>query len=280
MMIRTGISLIVGTVFAVSASARSQTDAQAGTQRATQSSTQTGTKQAQASGGAWSSTSAQADSSGAVLSNGTSFNALLSAPVDSKKSRPGDLVSAKTTEAAKSDGKVILPKGTNLVGHVTQASARANGDAESAIAIQFDKAILGNGEEFPLNLAIQALAASQTSASAAGADVDSFGGTGASAVGSGAAGGRGLLGVVASAAGGTLNSAAGSSKRTVGGLNSAGQLASDSRGVFGLTNLNLNTAVSNTTQGSVIASAGKNVYLHGGTRLLLVSQTQATSQIQ
>jgi len=73
-------------------------------------------------------------------------------------------------------------------------------------------------------------------------------------------------------AGGSI---AGASKGAVGGLNAAGQLTSNSQGVFGLNGLNLNAAGSNATQGSVITSAGKNVHLDSGTRMLLVSEANA-----
>jgi len=45
-----------------------------------------------------------------------------------------------------------------------------------------------------------------------------------------------------------------------------------------LNGLNLNAAGSNATQGSVITSAGKNVHLDSGTRMLLVSQANAGEQ--
>jgi hypothetical protein len=61
-------------------------------------------------------------------------------------------------------------------------------------------------------------------------------------------------------------------------LNTAGQLTSNSQGVFGLNGLNLSAAGSNATEGSVITSAGKNVHLESGTRMLLVSQAQAGEQ--
>ncbi len=90
---------------------------------------------------------------------------------------------------------------------------------------------------------------------------------------------------VGGVAGGTVNSAAnaggsiaGASKGAVGGLNATGQLTSNSQGVFGMNGLNLNAAASNATQGSVITSAGKNVHLDSGTRMLLVSQAQAGEQ--
>src|SRR5262249_39605910 len=79
----------------------------------------------------------------------------------------------------------------------------------------------------------------------------------------------------------TTNAAGGvtsASKGAVGGLNSAGQLSSNSQGVFGLNGLNLNAAGSSATEGSVITSAGKNVHLDRGTRMLLVTQAQAGEQ--
>src|SRR6266571_2053094 len=285
-MNRIGFAIVVGVLFSLGAAAQAQTQAQAS-----------------ANASASTSASAQDGHANAALASGTAFNAALSSPIDSKKCKPGDQVTAHTTEAAKSEGKTVIPKGSKLVGHVTQASARAKGESESSLGIVFDKAILKNGQEIPLSAGIQALASAQSSASAAGADLDTMGGTGASAAGSGMSGGRGALGGVTSAAGGAVGtvtntaanvggvaggavntaanaggSVAGASKGAIGGLNAAGQLTSNSQGVFGLNGLNLNAAASNATQGSVITSAGKNVHLDSGTRMLLVSQAQAGSQ--
>ena len=300
-MNRAGIAVFVGALFCLSATAQSQTGGQAGAQTSGQASVEAGKTQAQASGNTSTTTSAsmQNGQANGSMANGTAFNAELSSPLDSKKCKPGDAVTAHSTEAAKAEGKTVIPKGAKLVGHVTKASARAKGESESALGIAFDRAILKNGEEIPLNVTIQALASAQNSASAA-ADMDTMGGMGASAAGSGMAGGRGALGGVTSAAGGavgtvtntaanvggatggainsttnTAGNVAAGSKGAVGGLNAAGQLTSNSQGVFGLNGMNLNAAASNATQGSVITSAGKNVHLDSGTRMLLVTQAQA-----
>jgi hypothetical protein len=300
-MNRAGIAIAVGALFCFGAAAQSQT----GAQSSSQASVEAGKTQAQASGNASasSSTSAQNGQANGSLASGTAFNAALSSPIDSKKCKPGDPVNARSTEAVKSEGKTVIPKGSKLVGHVTQASARANGASESSLGIVFDKAILKNGQEIPLSAGIQAIAAAQSSASTAGSDMDTMGGMGASAAGSGMTGGRGVLGGVTSTAGGaagavtntaanvggvasgTVNSAAnaggsvaGASKGAVVGLNAAGQLTSNSQGVFGLNGLNLSAAGSNATQGSVITSTGKNVHLDSGTQMLLVSQAKAGEQ--
>ncbi len=308
-----GIALFAGNALArQGGQAQSQAGAQAGAQTNTQANAQANKQgaQANANGAAASSAAAQTKQGSAALANGSTFNAALNAPVDSKKAKPGDPVTAHTTEASKSDGKRVMPKGTKLLGHVTQASARGNGASDSSLGIVFDKAILKNGQEIPLNAGIQALASGQSAASLAGPDLDTFGGAGATAAGSGRTSGRsggGALGGVTSTAGaavgtvtntaanagttagGAVNSTAnvagnatssvnGVASGAAGGLNTAGQLTSNSRGVFGLNGLNLNSAAMNSSQGSIITSAGKNVHLDSGTQMLLVSQAAAGAQ--
>lgn len=271
---------------------------------------------AQASASASSSTAVQANKSGAQassdtsasanagqssvsLSSGTSVNATLSQPVDARKNRPGDQVTARTTEVVKSEGRVVIPRGSKLIGHVTQCKARSKEEKESALGILFDKAILKNGQQIPLNVTIQALAAAQSVASAsAGAD-DLAAGAGAGAMGTARGSGGGGLGGVRSTAGaatgavantaanaggiaggavGSTVNAAGATRGSLGGLNAAGQLTSNSQGVFGLNGVNLSSAVASNTQGSLITSTSKNVHLDSGTQLLLVVQGQASVQ--
>src|ERR1700730_18282253 len=101
---------------------------------------------------------------------GSGINAELDTTIDAKKAKSGEAVLAHTTEPMKStDNRAILPKGTKLTGHVTQASSRASGGSETMVAIQFDKAVLKDGQEVPLaNFAIQALAAPSSAPSLAG----------------------------------------------------------------------------------------------------------------
>jgi hypothetical protein len=304
-MKRTGFVIVAGILFAGAAAAQTQADAQAGTQAGGQTSVQAGKGQAQGSGSASaaSAASAQNGQTNASLGSGAAINAELTAPVDSKKAKPGDPVAARTTEPTKSNGKTVIPKGSKLVGHVTQASARAKGDSESALGIVFDKAILKSGEEVPLNVAIQALASAQSTAVASGGnDTGVMSGAGGSAMGSGRASGGALGGVTSTAggatgtvtntaasatntAGGALNSTVHSAANTaasgpgaVGGLNATGQLMSNSRGVFGMQGVNLSSATTGAAQGSLITSAGKNLHLDGGTQMLLVTQAAGSAE--
>ena len=248
---------------------------------------------AQASGNASANASAEAGSSSARLETGTTFDAVLSKTLDARKNKVGDVVVARSEHAVKSDSRVVIPRGAKLIGHVTGAEARSKSQSQSTLGLMFDRAILKNGQEVPLHVVIQAVAAAQSQASLAGGDdnlITPMGGSGAaSGSGSGRASG-GLVGGAASTVGatagaatqatgslgttvdgatnGTLNSAA-SATSGAGGLDAKGLLTATSSGVFGLHGTTLTSQASNGTQGSVLVSSDKNVHLDSGTRLLL-----------
>src|SRR5260370_2986350 len=292
----TTVIILSGVLWGSGSAVCAQGGAQAGSSASSSTSVEASKSGATASSNNSASTSANAGGSSAALSNGTAMNAALSQPVDAKKNKPGDPVTAKTTEATKSEGKVVIPKGSKLVGHVTECKQRGKEEKESSLGMVFDKAILRDGEEIPLNVTMRALAAAQTATATSAGDDLSAGGA---AMGSARASGGGALGGVRSTAGaatgavtntaanaggianGAVNStvnAAGATRGAVGGLNTAGQLTSNSQGVFGLEGLNLNAVAPNSTQGSLITSTSKNVHLESGTQLLLVSQAQSSTE--
>ena len=295
--------LAIGMLGASVAAAQTTASGQAGASTQSQTTVQTNNSGAQASGngsaGASSTMSSKtpansnAGNSSASISNGTKIDASLATSLDAKRSKVGDEVEARAEQDIKQDGKVVLKKGTRLVGHVTQAQARAKGQSQSQLGILFDHAVLKNGQEMPFNASIQALASSQSAAAAStGADDIVASGSGMGAAQGSARSGGGLAGGVASTAGaatgGVVNTAssapvnAGGSLNTVtrssgavGGLTSTGRLASNSSGVFGMEGLSIDSAASSATQGSMIVSATKNVHLDSGTQLLLRTTGQA-----
>jgi hypothetical protein len=230
-----------------------------------------------------------------LLAPGTALNAQLGHSLDSRKTKPGDVVTAQTTAPVKVDGRVVIPNNTRLVGHVTRASARDKGDPDSVLAVQFDRAVLKDGHEMPLQVTLQAMAPDQGTPAVSGDDLQPLGNIGGGAAGAGAAGNRGTVGGVggSSTVGGASSGAASTVPRTTdqsgtvnsttgaeagqgsGGVNPSGELKPTSRGVYGLKGITLSPNTANSNEGAVITSAGKSVHLDSGTRLLLV--TQATT---
>jgi hypothetical protein len=205
----------------------------------------------------------------AGLPGGTSVNAQLNSSVDSKKAKVGDKVEAHTTEEIKYAGKTIVPMGTKLEGHVTEATARSKGDSGSTLAIQFDKAIPKKGEEIPLNVSILAIAPPQNDYSS-GPISDPTSATPNPATGGSPMGTSHTPTATPGSANYPTLGADGASRG-----NGSAQLSADSRGVYGLKDLKLMASTAGASETTVITSDGKNVRLDGGTRLLLVAQTPA-----
>jgi hypothetical protein len=222
------------------------------------------------------------------LANGSAIAAALTKPIDSRKMKPGDLVIARTVEAGKVDGKTVIPSGAKLVGHVTHASARANGDADSAVEFVFDKAALKHGVEIPLNVEVRAVALPQSEMMGPPSPARDTAplGYGPPQGGADLQAGRDAAMPPAPPAVpdtvGTAQAKDGASVATpVGGLNDNGELAVNSRGVYGLQGIGLSTVAQGNHSAAYISSTAKEVHLDSGTQMMLVAQAtpaQASAQ--
>jgi hypothetical protein len=286
-------SLIVCIAFALSSAAVAQqsTGVQGNAAGESKTSIAADGSGANASHGATGSAGATTEHASAGFGQGAELNATLTKPVDARTAKPGDEVLATANEDVKSDGRVIVKKGSKLVGHVTtarpldRAQGSGSGAADSQLGIVFDRAVLKDGREVPLNASIQALAAAESSASTGMNDVGGgFGNAAGSARSSGgglvggvAGGAAGTVGGLGSGAGGAVSSSVsgtagvlGKSPGAVGGFNAAGQLTSGSKGVFGMKGVDISSAAVGSSEASVLSSSARNVRLDRGTRMLLV----------
>ena len=208
-----------------------------------------------------------AQETAATVVAGTGIYAELNGDVDSKKAKAGDAITLHTTEAVKSsDDRIILPKGTKVTGRVTQSEAKSKGANESTLGLAFDKAVLKDGHEVPLNVIVQAI----------GAPVSHSIDPGASPPESGVA-----QGTVRSSPMGSGRSSPTASQPPTSGVSSGAtvqdlspqvQLGPSSHGVVGMHGLTLSRATANNALVAVVTSEGKNVHLEGRTRFLLVEQ--------
>jgi hypothetical protein len=84
----------------------------------------------------------------------------LESKLDSKSAKQGDSVVVKTKEDIKFAGGADIPKGSKLMGHVTNVQARGEGKENSQIAIQFDRAELKGGQTVAIESVIQSVSPS------------------------------------------------------------------------------------------------------------------------
>ena len=213
------------------------------------------------------------------LAAGTTVNAVLAKSLDSGRSKPGDPVVATAAQDVKADGKVVIRRGSRLIGHVTEAKPSGKGEANASLGIVFDHAVLKDGQQLPMNSVVQALAAARTQSASSDDSLGAVESGGIARSGSGSGGGplggvtstaRTTTGTVANVGGsatGAVHSTLGSTANVGGGLD--GALSSTSSGVIGLKDLSLAGDAANSTEGSLITSPAKSVHLDSGTQMVL-----------
>ena len=142
-----------------------------------------------------------------LLSAGTSLQAELESVIDVRKSEVGDQVILKTTKAIKQNGEVIVPKGANLVGRITEVKRKTKDDATSKVGMVFER-IQGKNLDIPVNASIVSIVSGSANAAAGdlfAADAMGSGSASGSTRTSSGGGGGGLLGGVGSTVGGLVN---------------------------------------------------------------------------
>jgi hypothetical protein len=259
---------------------------------------------ADARGSAKSDASARSGQHEFKLESGSVIEAALTKSLDARKCKPGDEVAARVTKDLKHEGKVIVAKNSRLLGRVTEATARGESQSESRLGLEFDRVVLKDGRTFPMQLAIQAVAAAQSAVAASAHDEMAppmDGGASPAPRSSGSSGGgvlggvgstdnstvsatTGAVGSVAGTAGATVDSTVGGAVGADAGRGRAGQagvvgtLTSSSTGVIGLRDLALRSGSVHESSGSVLVSSTRNVHLDSGTRFLLRSKASAGKQ--
>jgi hypothetical protein len=200
----------------------------------------------------------------------------LTKTIDAKKAKPGDPVLAKVTMDMKTNsGEVIVPKDTQVTGHVTAAQARSKDQKESQLSIAFDHATLKSGD-VNLPMSIQAVIAPPSNnpngdnsggntASGGGRDMPAASGsTATSPMGAERSGSNAQTQPATPSPSATPTTSSGTPQTNGPRL----PITGSTQGVIGISNLTLQSA-QNATQGSVLTSEKNNVKVESGTMLLL-----------
>jgi len=242
-------------------------------------------------------------------------NGELVSKLDSKSAKVGDEVVVKTTEKATTAEGTVIPKGSRLIGHVTNVQAHGSGSEDSSLGIAFDRAELRGGQSMAIHSTIQSLApaANMASSAAAGDDMDMSAPMGGASGGGGIRGGGAVRsgGGLVGGATGAVGSAVHSTGNTVGAASSGvasteGQLV-HTVGAAGRASGNAAAAAGNGVQGTAsgtgslaahatavpgvmlagdasgatsgtLSAARHNVHLDSGTQVILgVSAASASS---
>jgi hypothetical protein len=104
-----------------------------------------------------SAPAAQPDGSASGKSLRGVISVSLAKSIDSKKLKEGDEIPAKTVGTLRTSDGTIVPSGSKVVGHVTQATARSKGDASASLGIVFDKIEVPGSKDMPIKGMLQAV---------------------------------------------------------------------------------------------------------------------------
>jgi len=201
------------------------------------------------------------------LDSGSSIQAELQDDVDVKRSKVGDQVVLKTTKAIKRGRDTVIPKGTNLIGRITEVRQRTKDNASSRIGMVFDR-IEGKNLSAPISASIVSITNAQASTSLGDTlDTGLSGSTSSSSsvsrAGGGSSGG-GLLGGVTN----TVGDVAGTATQTVGGVtNTAGQTVGSATGTLGRTlgGIQISQSAGGSVRSSTtLSSPNRNIKLEKG----------------
>ncbi|MGA7222263.1 MAG: hypothetical protein WBX16_05370 [Candidatus Acidiferrales bacterium] len=191
-----------------------------------------------------SAPSSGANAKPVLLSSGTAIVAKLLTSVDSRNSKPGDAVEAEITGDVSQNHKVVLKKGTRVLGHIVAVSADSASGTESRLAISFNSVTMRGGDQAQISFVIQALAREPVLQN----QVDLLDGRGSEATQ-----------ITATASGGSI-----------GGPLPGGLLRPEDSGVYGIPGVNL--ALMTTKDGSqvpILVSTGGSIRLAKDTQMIL-----------
>ena len=91
------------------------------------------------------------------LGPGTILSVELSKSLDAKKLKANDKFEARTVIDLLAHGHIVIPRNTKIIGHVTEAKGHTKQSPGAVVGIAFDKALMKDGRELPLQAAVQAV---------------------------------------------------------------------------------------------------------------------------
>jgi len=159
------------------------------------------------------------------LQSETLLSGQLENAIDVRRAQVGNRVIVKTTQAVKQNGEIIVPKGSRLIGHITEVQRPTTSTPESRLGILFDR--LQNGSMVsPITATIVSITQARSTARSDNAAMDSeimssSSAGSSSSSGAGQRSGGSLLGAVTNTVGGVANSTTATVGNAPGSITSA-----------------------------------------------------------
>ncbi len=221
---------------------------------------------------------------GATIESGSKIEGQLQSTIDVKKAKVGDEVVLRTTKTIKQNGQTVIPKGSRLLGRVTEVQQKTKSNGESKLGLVFDR-LEGKDLSMPINASIVSITNVMSNTRVGdSAETDLFGSSSSSTrTSGGSSGGGSLLGGVTSTVGGVANTGGllNTTTQTVGSVtNTAGQTLGSTVGSVTRTvnGIQISNAVDGSVQsGSTLSTSNKNIKLEKGVMIGLQMNSSVRS---
>jgi len=247
------------------------------------------TAKANANANAKAGANANAQSSSITLDSGSEISAEMTSALDLKKAKPGDSFKLKTSKPVKSQGKEIISKGSTITGHVQQVTTV---DKTTQATLVFDQ-LQDKKTQATSSLSAVVTAIAKPVTATAMAQEDTMTSVAPnmstrsqprSSQQQGSQQSGGLLGGVTQTVGGVsqgvTQTVGGATQPVIGATGQLGSTVNSTAGASlstagGLIQITNDTATS-TTSGSTLTMANKNAKLESGTQFLLQTTSALT----
>jgi hypothetical protein len=221
--------------------------------------------------------SVNAVSAADVLSSTMALQAELQNTLDVRKASVGQQVILKTTQALRQDGQVIIPRGTQLIGTITDVQQRTKDGTPSRLGLVFDR-LQNKDFSIPVTAAIVSITNLRAASSISDVNSDLSSSTMTSSrTSSGGSSSGGLLGGVSNTVGGVV----GTATQTVGSVanNAVGTVNGTTQSIGRTVNgIQISSSASGSAQSSTtLSSANNNIRLEKGVRFDLNVQKNGSN---
>ena len=198
--------------------------------------------------------------------------AVLTSSLESRSAIAGQEFTLKTISDVMVDDKLVIPKGSKILGHVTEAVTKGKDQPQSELLLVIEKAVRPNGSEVPLQGIIAALAAPPRSNSLS--DDPNYGKLHSNEptqriVASSAVGSSSGSSTTLPPASKADSTAAVATANLKGAMDKSSVLDENSQGAIGYDDFSIAWRLITPPPITVIRSKGKNVKLKAGTQMLL-----------
>lgn len=219
------------------------------------------------------------------IQSGTRLAAELQNSIDVRKSKVGDEVVLSTSQAIKSDGRIVVDKGARLIGRVTDVERKSKANGGSRIGLRFDRLSTGS-LELPISVTINSITQGgahtrQNDQDMISADANATSSTSSRSTSSSQGGGliSGVVNTTTSTVGSVVNATAGAVGAAV---DATGRVVSNATGGSGSSLGRIQIAESTSTSaegGAVLSLRGENLRLEKGTNFnLMINQSASASK--